>query len=156
MKSKEGEIHIFNNNGVAEAYCYKEGKWEKVGEVLGTKQNKNFYQGDKFFPAGEYDYIFDVELEGGTSKLPFNQGDNCLVAAEKFICRENLHKLYVDDVTKFLRQNTQQQSSFKQAEKKTNTKSQDNSKYYSQNLSIKFPIVNSILFFRLLLIFMMQ
>jgi hypothetical protein len=106
---KEGEIRVFNNNGIAEAYCFKDKKWEKIGEVLGTKSDKKYYPGDKAFAAGEYDFIFDVELEGGTTKLPFNHGDNTLVVAEKFIARENLHKLYVDDITKFLRQNTKPQ-----------------------------------------------
>lgn len=40
------------------------------------------------------------------SKLPFNEGDNILMAAEKFIGREKLHKAYTDDIMKFLRANT--------------------------------------------------
>jgi hypothetical protein len=116
LNPKEGEIRVFNNGGNAEAYCYKGGKWEMIGEVLGTKSSKTYYPGDKAFPAGEYDFVFDVELEGYTTKLPFNHGDNTLVAAERFIARENLHKLYVDDVTKFLRQNTKPQS-FKETKK---------------------------------------
>lgn len=109
---KEGEIRVFNNQGNAEAYVYKssERKWDKIGDVLGTKDTKKIYEGDKYFPAGNYDYIFDVDLEGRFSRLPFNKGDNCLVAAEKFINRENLHKgLYVDDITRFLRKNTGQE-----------------------------------------------
>jgi phospholipase A-2-activating protein len=117
---KEGEIRVFNNGGLAEAYVFKGSNWEKIGEVLGTKENKKFYPGDKCFPAGEYDYIFDVDLEGRKSVLPFNKGDNVLVAAEKFISREELHKgLYIDDITKFLRANTQSTSQpLKQVEKK--------------------------------------
>jgi hypothetical protein len=134
--AKEGEIKVFNNNGNAEAYCYKNNKWEKIGDVLGTKQNKHYYSGDKHFAKGEYDYIFDVELDGQTFKLPFNKGDNCLLAAEKFVNRENLHRAYVDDVTKFLRANTQQQSSFKPAEKK-----QQPSKSNLPNIKVSFPRV---------------
>lgn len=137
MSGKEGEIKVFNNQGTAEAYMFKEGKWEKIGDVLGTKENKNNYPGDRFFPAGQYDYVFDVELEGGVSKLPFNRGDNALVAAEKFVSRENLHKLYIDDVTKFLRANTQPQNSFKQVDKKP----QAHNKGYN-NSGIKFPVVD--------------
>jgi hypothetical protein len=133
LKPKEGEIRIFNNNGVAEAYCFKEGKWEKIGEVLGTKTDKKYYPGDKAFPAGEYDFVFDVELEGYTTKLPFNHGDNTLVIAEKFIARENLHKLYVDDITKFLRQNTKPQS-FHQTKKEVKNQP-------TQPTCVTFPVV---------------
>ena len=105
---KEGEIRLFNNFGKGEAYCYKEGKWQLLGEVMGQKSTptKKYYPGDSVFKAGEYDYIFDVELEGGMTKLPFNEGDNILMTAEKFVGREKLIKGYVDDIMKFLRNNT--------------------------------------------------
>ena len=105
---KDGEIRLFNNNGKGEAYCYKqsERKWELLGEVMGKKESKKYWKGDRVFPAGEYDYIFDVELEDRISQLPFNEGGNALVAAEKFVGREKLHRAYVDDITKFLRANT--------------------------------------------------
>jgi hypothetical protein len=33
------------------------------------------YPGDEYFPADEYDHIFDVELgDGIMRKLPFNNG----------------------------------------------------------------------------------
>ena len=46
MKGKEGEIRIFNNNGVAEAYVYKasQNSWQMMGEVLGTKNDKKYYE----------------------------------------------------------------------------------------------------------------
>jgi len=45
MVGKEGEIRIFNNNGVAEAYVYKSDlkTWQKIGEVLGKKETKKYY-----------------------------------------------------------------------------------------------------------------
>ena len=105
---KDGEIRLFNNFGKGEAYCYKEGQWQLLGEVMGQKNTptKKYYPGDGVFKAGEYDYIFDVELEGGITKLPFNEGDNILMTAEKFVGREKLIKGYVDDIMKFLRNNT--------------------------------------------------
>ena len=44
---KEGEIRVFNNQGLAEAYVYKssERNWDKIGEVLGTKDTKKTYPG---------------------------------------------------------------------------------------------------------------
>lgn len=105
---KNGEIRLFNNNGKGEAYLYKqnEKRWELLGEVLGQKkEEKKHYPGDNVFAEGDYDFIFDVELEGRISQLPFNEGGNALVAAEKFVGREKLHKNYIDDITKFLRAN---------------------------------------------------
>ncbi len=43
---------------------------------------KKFYKGDQFFPAGEYDYIFPVEVvpeSGILVDLPFNEGDNVYI-----------------------------------------------------------------------------
>lgn len=34
MKGKEGEIKVFRNGNSAEAYCFKDGKWEKIGDVM--------------------------------------------------------------------------------------------------------------------------
>ena len=107
---KDGEIRLFNNFGKAEAYCFKasENQWQLLGEVMGQnpQPSKQFYPGDGVFKEGMYDYIFDVELQGGMTKLPFNEGDNILMAAEKFIGREKLHKAYTDDIMRFLRTNT--------------------------------------------------
>lgn len=45
LVGKEGEIRIFNNKGTAEAYCYKSDirTWQKIGDVLGKKDNKKYY-----------------------------------------------------------------------------------------------------------------
>jgi len=41
------------------------------------------------FEAGEYDHIFDVDLgDNIMRKLPFDNGTNPLVAADKFVIRE--------------------------------------------------------------------
>jgi phospholipase A-2-activating protein len=49
------------------------------------------------FEAGEYDHIFDIDLgDGMFRKLPFDNGDNPLVAADKFLIREGLNKAYIE------------------------------------------------------------
>jgi len=35
---------------------------------------KKIFEGNKAFPKGEYDYIFNIEHEGRNLKLPFNDG----------------------------------------------------------------------------------
>ena len=43
------------------------------------KAEPRHYPGDNFFPAGEYEYVFDVDDESGVPKvIPFNDGDNPL------------------------------------------------------------------------------
>ena len=66
VKGKEGEVKIFKNGSAAEAYTFKDGKWEKIGDVINPTATIDVdgkeYEGDKYFPAGKYDHIFDVEL----------------------------------------------------------------------------------------------
>jgi hypothetical protein len=42
-----------------------------------------YYEGDRIFPPGEYDHVFDVELgDNVLRKLPFNNGDNANQSAD--------------------------------------------------------------------------
>jgi phospholipase A-2-activating protein len=102
----EGEIKVFKDQGKAKAYMWKSADraWEELGEVVdpnqasseaepaGTVQMGGMtkqYPGDQLFEAGEYDHVFDVEIgDGIMRKLPFNNGANCLEAADKFCSRE--------------------------------------------------------------------
>ena len=106
--SKEGEVKIFKNGNNAEAYCWKDGRWEKIGDVMNPTAGleAKVYEGDRMFPAGEYDNIFDVDLgDGIMRKLPFDNGSNPLIAADKFILRESLHKAYCEQIQTFIKQN---------------------------------------------------
>lgn len=89
---------------------WKDGKWQYVGEVMsqGGVTEKKPYDGDRFFPKGDYDYVFDVDVADGApkAKLPYNEGDNQLVVAEKFLIREGMHLAYKEQITDFIRKNT--------------------------------------------------
>ena len=168
-KGKEGEIRPFNNNGKGEVWMVKDGKWEKVGDVIGgedqgnqtsnlenTNTNTNtisqgikFYPGDKIFPAGEYDFIFDVELQGRTTQIPFMHDGNKLLTAEKFCKREGLHAAYKEDIIKFLKAH----GSVKPV-KPNNQNVFTN--YHAESLldKVKLPIVNFLL--RPLIVFLIQ
>ena len=95
---------------VPKAYMWKDGKWEYAGEVVTQQPQapRRHYQGDRFFPAGEYDYVFDVDVAEGAPKaqLPFNEGDNPLVVAEKFLTREGMGLAFKEQITEFIRKNT--------------------------------------------------
>jgi phospholipase A-2-activating protein len=91
---KEGEIRVFRNGMVPEAYMWQGGKWVKIGDVITEggdappKAEPRYYQGDKYFEAGLYDYVFDVDDESGVPKvIPFNDGANPMEAAEKYCMR---------------------------------------------------------------------
>ena len=66
---KEGEIRVFKNGQTPEAYMWQNSQWVKIGEVIteggqqqgGGMSEPRYYPGDKYFDAGEYDYIFDVD-----------------------------------------------------------------------------------------------
>lgn len=114
LKGKtQGDFQIFNNNGVGEVYMWHvDGQyWEKIGEALGSagdsqKENKRNYPGDRFFPAGEYEYVFDVDLgNGDVRKLPYNNWENPLEVAEKFLTKEGLGRGYVQEICKFINDN---------------------------------------------------
>jgi phospholipase A-2-activating protein len=79
---------------IPEAYMWQGGKWVKIGDVIteggqaGPKTESRYYEGDKYFEAGNYDYIFDVDDESGVPKsIPFNDGGNALDAAERYCKR---------------------------------------------------------------------
>src|SRR3990167_50412 len=95
---------------VPKAYMWKGGKWEYIGEVMAqaAQPAKRHYDGDKFFPKGEYDYVFDVDYNEGAApaKLPYNLGDNTLVAAERFLLREGLRQDYKQQIMDFIKTNT--------------------------------------------------
>ena len=56
------------------AYCWVDGAWNKIGEMTGKgAAQKKKYDGDPYFPAGQYDDIVDVELEGAHFPLPVNK-----------------------------------------------------------------------------------
>lgn len=110
---KEGDITVFREGMVPKAYMWKDDKWEYVGEVMAQgggagQAGKRHYEGDRFFPAGEYDYIFDVDINEGApkAKLPYNEGDNTLVVAERFLTREGLGLGFKEQITDFIRKNT--------------------------------------------------
>ena len=113
---KVGEIKMFKDlSNTVFAYQWSAtGSWEKVGLVTGgsSRKPKKTYGGDQFFPAGDYQYIFDVEIgQDRMALLPFSDGDNPLVAAEKFCAREGINKANISQIIDFLKVNVPSLSS---------------------------------------------
>jgi phospholipase A-2-activating protein len=76
-----------------------------VGTVVdstGSSGRKVEYNGK------EYDYVFDVDIEEGKPplKLPYNLSENPYDAATRFLGENKLPISYIDEVAKFIIQNT--------------------------------------------------
>jgi len=106
---KNGEIKCFKDGATTFAFSWNAGarQWDKIGEVVGQESQKKHYPGDLIFPAGEYDFIFDVEMGAGgaTTRLPYNKGQNPMVVAESFCTREQINKGNIEQVRTFIIQN---------------------------------------------------
>jgi PFU (PLAA family ubiquitin binding) len=87
-----------------------------------TGNASKMYDGDQYFEKGEYDYIFDVDYDGVPRKLPFNEGENVLEAAEKFLAREGLGRAYVEQICTFIRITLEERPNKKKLPYKRKTK----------------------------------
>ena len=77
----DGEIKLMSTDGKVSAFEWKKDKWSRI-------LSANFYQGDSIFEPGEYDFIFDVQIEGKLLKLPCNKHWSLDETAQLFCARE--------------------------------------------------------------------
>eukprot|EP00921_Rhytidocystis_pertsovi_P023526 GHVQ01037633.1.p1 GENE.GHVQ01037633.1~~GHVQ01037633.1.p1 ORF type:complete len:760 (+),score=110.44 GHVQ01037633.1:304-2583(+) len=105
---KDGETKMFREGGSAIAFSWNGSSWDRIGEVMGSAKQGPFYEGDKVFPAGNYDYIFNVEIGDNAQqhKLPFRANQNPLVAAESFCARNEISRANADEIASFIRANS--------------------------------------------------
>eukprot|EP00929_Paragymnodinium_shiwhaense_P074291 TRINITY_DN38005_c0_g1_i1.p1 TRINITY_DN38005_c0_g1~~TRINITY_DN38005_c0_g1_i1.p1 ORF type:complete len:746 (-),score=178.12 TRINITY_DN38005_c0_g1_i1:176-2413(-) len=107
---KNGEIKCFKEGSTVFAYSWNQGArcWDKIGEVVGQDEPKKQYEGDRIFPAGEYDFVWDVDMGAayGMKKLPYNKGQNPMEIAEAFCAREEINKSNIDQIRQFIVQNS--------------------------------------------------
>jgi phospholipase A-2-activating protein len=111
---KDGDVRIFKNGTNPELYKWvlASRDWEKVGDVqmgggdIQANANTKMYEGDRVFPAMEYDHVFDVDLgDNIMRKLPFNNGGNAHDSADRFVSREGLSKAMNQQIVDFLKTN---------------------------------------------------
>jgi len=98
-----GDVAVFSDGRKQMAYQWVEASssWTKIGDVVNGDSSQNVYQGV------EYDYVFDVELDGRKWKLPYNMCDNPYVVAQKFIDDNNLQQEMLDDIGQFIWKQTE-------------------------------------------------
>ncbi|KAF8822822.1 PUL domain-containing protein [Cardiosporidium cionae] len=122
-----GQTKVFREGNKAIAFQWKGASWERIGEIIATKPSKQHFDGDKFFAEGDYDYIFDVEIGDSADRrpIPYNEGENPLLVAEKFCSRESLSKAHLPQITTFIIKNSN--SSFTPSMEESVTQNQSSS-----------------------------
>jgi phospholipase A-2-activating protein len=78
--------------------------WTKIGDVVNAVSQSQKQTLDGI----EYDYVFDVDIQEGAPplKLPYNVSENPYAAAQKFLEKNELDMGFVDQVVKFIEQQT--------------------------------------------------
>mmetsp|Transcript_16999 Transcript_16999/g.18926 ORF Transcript_16999/g.18926 Transcript_16999/m.18926 type:complete len:753 (+) Transcript_16999:55-2313(+) len=103
---KEGKILMLRNaQGQPELYVWKmaERRWNKEGDIVNAVEQGNTIRGK------QYDYVFNVEMEGFKRKIGFNNGENPYAAATRFCTENDLPEEFIDQIVTFIIQNTPQQ-----------------------------------------------
>ncbi|XP_011499197.1 PREDICTED: phospholipase A-2-activating protein isoform X2 [Ceratosolen solmsi marchali] len=104
---KDGEIKLVKEDTNVKAYSWsqKELKWNLVGDVMGGNSSNS---GKQLFNGIEYDYIFSVDIQDGIPplKLPYNNGQDPWLVAQKFIDDNSLSQLYLEQVANFIIKNS--------------------------------------------------
>jgi phospholipase A-2-activating protein len=124
--NEEGQTRLVRQpNGKVLCYQWTNGKWECVGDVMGAaggtnetsgkslfegnyKINENTFEIIKLSSTGiEYDFVFNVDIEDGKPplKFPFNRTDDPWLAAQKFIHKNDLPQVYLEQVANFIIKN---------------------------------------------------
>ncbi|XP_069621506.1 phospholipase A-2-activating protein isoform X1 [Ranitomeya imitator] len=108
--TKEGQTRLVNVDGKVEAYQWsvREGRWLKIGDVVGSSGATQQTSGKVLYEGKEYDYVFtiDVNESGPSYKLPYNITEDPWLVAHNFLQRNDLNPMFLDQVAKFIIDNT--------------------------------------------------
>lgn len=109
--TKEGQTKMVRNaSGKVELFSWDRSvsQWKKVGDVVGSSGGTQATSGKTLYEGKEYDYVFSVDIEEGKPplKLPYNISEDPWFAAQKFLSKNNLSQLFLDQVANFIVDNT--------------------------------------------------
>ncbi|KAJ7335422.1 hypothetical protein JRQ81_013363 [Phrynocephalus forsythii] len=112
--TREGQTRLIKDGGKVEAYQWSvsEGRWMKIGDVVGSSGATQQTSGKVLFEGREYDYVFsiDVNESGPSYKLPYNISDDPWLTAYNFLQKNDLNPMFLDQVAKFIIDNTKGQT----------------------------------------------
>ncbi|XP_076340868.1 phospholipase A2 activator protein [Tachypleus tridentatus] len=107
--TRDGQTKMVRDGTAVSAHQWStaEGKWIKIGDVVGASGSTPSTSGKTLFEGEEYDYVFSVDIEEGkTLKLPYNVTEDPWLAAQKFIHKHELSQYYLDQISNFIITNT--------------------------------------------------
>ncbi|XP_066460396.1 phospholipase A-2-activating protein isoform X1 [Eleutherodactylus coqui] len=108
--TREGQTRLVNVDGKVEAFQWSvaEGRWMKIGDVVGSSGATQQSSGKVLFEGKEYDFVFtiDVNESGPSHKLPYNITEDPWLVAHNFLQRNDLNPMFLDQVAKFIIDNT--------------------------------------------------
>lgn len=107
VEGTEGQTRIVREpNGKIMCYKWTANQWSLVGDVTGAAGGEQ-HSGKTLYEGREYDYVFSVDVEDGKPalKLPYNNGEDPYMSAQKFIYKYELPQTYLDQVANFIIQN---------------------------------------------------
>lgn len=108
QEGTEGQTRIVREpNGKVLCYQWSKGQWECVGDVMGASGGTKETSGKALYEGKEFDFVFNVDIEDGAPplKLPFNKSDDPWLAAQKFIHKNDLPQVYLEQVANFIIKN---------------------------------------------------
>ncbi|XP_071436872.1 phospholipase A-2-activating protein [Pithys albifrons albifrons] len=112
--TRDGQTRLIKDDGKVEAYQWSvsEGRWIKIGDVVGSSDATKQTSGRVLFEGKEYDYVFtiDVNENGPSYKLPYNITDDPWLTAYNFLQKNDLNPMFLDQVAKFIMDNTKGQT----------------------------------------------
>ncbi|KAF4794826.1 Phospholipase A-2-activating protein [Turdus rufiventris] len=112
--TRDGQTRLIKDDGKVEAYQWSisEGRWIKIGDVVGSSGATQQTSGKVLFEGKEYDYVFtiDVNENGPSYKLPYNITDDPWLTAYNFLQKNDLNPMFLDQVAKFIMDNTKGQT----------------------------------------------
>ncbi|XP_049650848.1 phospholipase A-2-activating protein isoform X3 [Accipiter gentilis] len=112
--TRDGQTRLIKDKGKIEAYQWSvsEGRWIKIGDVVGSSGATQQTSGKVLFEGKEYDYVFtiDVNESGPSYKLPYNITDDPWLTAYNFLQKNDLNPMFLDQVAKFIMDNTKGQT----------------------------------------------
>ena len=105
QEGTEGQTRLVRQpNGKILCYQWTKGDWECLGDVMGASGGTKDTSGKSLYEGKEYDFVFNVDIEDGAPplKLPFNKSEDPWQAAQKFIHKNDLPQVYLEQVANFI------------------------------------------------------
>lgn len=105
QKGKEDQTKMVRHpDGKIICYQWANGKWNSLGDVVGAAGGTQETSGKTLFEGKEYDYVFSVDISENSPaiKLPYNRGEDPWMVAQKFIHKNDLPQVYLEQVANFI------------------------------------------------------